>query len=192
MPKCIERTNDGATESDILAEVDITSDSQVVKLDNGGDLLESLLELSDLLEMITELDNRSGVEHSLLVKNELTMLKRVDIRFDQKEIRTRLDGQETCTRDVDTMCIPEMLDSSSSSSLKLYTSSQSAFLNGPENNDVYLNNSLTIIGSLGVNDDIKIHSLGIHDALQSLQVDPQVVGVEDLELADGLEVLDVL
>lgn len=91
----------------------------MVKLDNGGDLLEALLELSDLLEVVAKLDDRGGIEHSLLVKHELTVLERVDVGFDQEEIRARLDGQETCTRDVDTVCVAEVLDGSTGGSLEL-------------------------------------------------------------------------
>ena len=49
---------------------------------------------------------------------------------------------------------------------------------------MYLNDSLSIVSHLGVDDDLKFHSLGLHDAFESLEVDPQVVGVEDLEFTD--------
>ena len=42
-------TDDGTSQSDVPAKVDVTSDSQVVKLNDLGDLLEALLELLDLL-----------------------------------------------------------------------------------------------------------------------------------------------
>lgn len=40
--------------------------------------------------------------------------------------------------------------------------------------------------------DLQRELLLIHNALDSLKVDPEVVGVKDLELLDRLEVLDVL
>lgn len=41
-------TDDGATQSNVAAKVDITGDSEMVKLNDLGDLLEALLELLDL------------------------------------------------------------------------------------------------------------------------------------------------
>jgi len=54
----------------------------MVKLDDFGDLLESLLELLDLFEMVTQLDDWRCFEHPLLVDDELAMSKRVDITLD--------------------------------------------------------------------------------------------------------------
>lgn len=53
-----------------------------------------------------------------------------------------------------------------------------------ETGHVYLNNSLTVLVVLGVDDDLQLHRFCLHDLLESLEVDPQVVGVEDLELAN--------
>jgi hypothetical protein len=47
-----EHTDNSTAQSDITAEVYITSNSQMVKLDNLGNLLESLLELLDLIEKL--------------------------------------------------------------------------------------------------------------------------------------------
>lgn len=73
-----------------------------------------------------------------------------------------------------------------------------------------LKNGLTVISGLGVHNDIELHITSVHDSLESymrkkdedkldckrvkiltLQVDPQVVGVEDLELPYRLEVFDM-
>ena len=91
----------------------------MIQLDNLRDLLEPLLELSDLLEVITKLDNRCGLEHPLLVDDKLTVLQRVDVTLDEKQVGTTLDGQETATRNVDTMGVVEVLDGGTSSSLEL-------------------------------------------------------------------------
>ena len=93
----------------------------MIQLDNLGDLLEPLLELSDFLEVITKLDNRRGLEHPLLVDDKLTVLQRVDVTLDEKQVGTTLDGQETATRNVDTMGVVEVLDGSTGSSLELQT-----------------------------------------------------------------------
>ena len=42
------RTDDGSPQGDITAEVNITSNSKMVKLDNLRNLLEAFLELLDL------------------------------------------------------------------------------------------------------------------------------------------------
>ena len=91
----------------------------MIQLDNLRDLLEPLLELSDFLEVITKLDNRCGLEHPLLVDDKLTVLQRVNVALDEEQVGTTLDGQETATRNVDTMGVVEVLDGSTSSSLEL-------------------------------------------------------------------------
>lgn len=63
------------------------------------------------------------------------------------------------------MCILEVLDGSSGSSLEL-------------------DNGLAVIIHLGIDDDLEFHAFVEHYALERLEIDPQVVGVEDLELAD--------
>ena len=55
----------------------------MIQLDDLGYLLEPLLELLDLLEMITEFDDGSVLEHSLLANDELTMLQRIDVALDK-------------------------------------------------------------------------------------------------------------
>ena len=49
-------------EDDSTTKVDITSDSQVIQLDNIGDAANSLLELCHLLEITAQLDQWSGTE----------------------------------------------------------------------------------------------------------------------------------
>ena len=73
-------------------------------------------------------------------------------------------------------------------------------LDGGTSSSLELNNSVTVIGGLGVDDDVKLHTLVLHDALEgwrkiqcwnnplsiqrTLEIDPKIVGVENLELAD--------
>lgn len=82
----MELTDDGTTKGDIAAEVDVASHSQMVELNDLGDLLEPLLELLNLLEVVTKLDHRSGLEHPLRVDNELTMLQRVYVTLDEQQV----------------------------------------------------------------------------------------------------------
>jgi hypothetical protein len=69
--------------------------------------------------MIAELDNRRGLKHSVLIDHELAMGQGVDIALDQEEIGTAFHWQEAFARDVDAMCVLEMLDRSTSGRFEL-------------------------------------------------------------------------
>ena len=73
--QCERPTDDSAPQRNVAAEVYISGDSQVIELNDLGDLLEALLELRDLLEVIAELDNGGGAEHAVLVDDELAVLE---------------------------------------------------------------------------------------------------------------------
>lgn len=126
-----------------------------------------------LLEMVTELDDGCGAEHTILIDDKLSMSERVNITLDEQQIGTALHRQETITRHVDTMRRLEVLDSCTGSGLEL-------------------DDLGTIIGRLGVDDDLEFHALVFHDTFESFEIDPDVVSVEDLELANGFEIFDVL
>lgn len=119
----------------------------MVKLNDFGDLLEALLELSNLLEMITELDNGCRLKHPLLVDDELTMLDAVDVGLDEEKVRAALDGQESASRNVDTMAVLEELDSVTGGGLEL-------------------KDSLAIVSRLGVDDNVELHLSRLHDPLE--------------------------
>lgn len=70
-------------------------------------------------EMVTQLDYWACIELPGVIEDKFTMLKRVNIRFDEKKIRTTFHWKETATRDIDAMGFPEVLDCSPCSSLKL-------------------------------------------------------------------------
>jgi hypothetical protein len=55
----------------------------MIQLKDLGYLLESFLELLDLLEVIAKLDDRRRLEHPLLVDHKLAVLERVDVAFDE-------------------------------------------------------------------------------------------------------------
>ena len=157
----------------------------MVELDDVGDLLEPLLEVGDLrvsalvsfsllspqhirthlLKVVAQLDDRRRLEHALLIDDELPVLKRVDVGHDEEQIGAALDGQEARPRHVDAVRVLEVLDGGTGRGLELQ-------------------DGLPVIGDLRVDDDVELHALGTHDALEGLQVDPQVVRVEDLELAN--------
>jgi len=57
-------------------------------------------------------------------------------------------------------------------------------LDGRSGGGLQLDNGLSVVGRLGVDDDFEFQAFVLHYALECLEVDPQVVGVEDFELAD--------
>ena len=175
-------TDNCAAKRHVAAEVNIARDSEMVELDDLWDLLEALLELRNLLEVVAELDDRRGLKHALRVDRELAVLKRVNVTLDEEQVRAALDGQEAATGDIDTVCVVKVLDGVTGGGLKL-------------------NDSLPVIGRLRVYDDVELHALTLHDPLErcrtnsvdaqpvhndvlTSKVDPQVVRVEDLELAN--------
>lgn len=102
---------------------------------------------TNLLEVVAQLDDGSCLKHPVLIDDELTVLKRVDVALDEQQIGTALDGQEAATRDIDAVAVLEMLDGSASGGLKL-------------------NDCLAVIGLLGVDDDLELHAVVVHDTLQ--------------------------
>lgn len=77
--------------------------------------------------MITKLNNRRRFEHPVGVDDKLTMLQRVDVALDEEKIGTALHRKEARARNVNTMSIPEMLDSCSCSGLELWNNRMSSF-----------------------------------------------------------------
>lgn len=75
--------------------------------------------MTNLLEVISKFDDRSRFKHPLLIDNKLPVLQRVDVTLDKEKIRTTLDGQEPASGNVNTMAVLEVLDSGTSSCLKL-------------------------------------------------------------------------
>jgi len=73
--------NDRSLQDDTSAEVDITSDRQVIKLNDVGNAADTLLELSHLFEVAAKLDERSRAE-SVWIDDQLTVAECVEVRFD--------------------------------------------------------------------------------------------------------------
>lgn len=76
--------------------------------------------------MVTQLDDRGSLEHALFVYNELAVLEAVDIRLDEKQVGATLHRQEATTRNVDTVSVPEVLDSSTGGGLQLEEKDETA------------------------------------------------------------------
>jgi len=170
--------DDGTLAGDATAEVDGTSDGQVVELENLGDAGNAALEARDLLEVTTELDEGSGTE-AVGVHDELTVLEGVEIRLDQHQVGAGLDGEETTAGDVDTVCVVEVTDGGTDGGLEL--------------DDADIGLALLVGGDrLAVGNDLHGELVVLDNALDGAEVHPDVVGVEVLELLDRLELVDVL
>jgi len=65
-------------------------------------------------------------------------------------------------------------------------------LDGRAGGGLQLNDSLTAIEVLVVDNDLEVELVIVKDALDGAEVEPQVIGVEDLELLDTLELLNVV
>jgi len=165
--------DDCTPQNNVPSETNVSSNGQMIQFQQTRDRLESFLECRYFLERISEFDDGSRLEHSFRVHSELTVFELVQIRSDQEQVGARFDGEETRSRNVDTVSVLEVLDSGSNSGLEL-------------------NNSFTLVGLFVVDDNFEIHSIVFHNSLDSFQVDPQVVGVEDLELSNRFEILDVI
>jgi len=170
--------DDGTLADNPAAKVDSTSDGEVVKLQDLGDGGNAGLEGGDLLEVVTELDERSRAE-AVGVHHELTVAESVEVRLDKHEVRAGLDGQETATGHVDTVGVVEVTDGGTDGGLEL--------------DDADIGLALLVGGdALSVGNDLHGELVALDDALDGAEVHPDVVGVEVLELLDGLELVDVL
>lgn len=170
--------DDGSLEGHATAQIDSTSNGEVVELDDLGDGGDVLGEVGDLLEVAAKLDEGSVTE-TAGAHLQLAVLDGVQVGLDEHKIRASLDGQETPTRHVNTVGIVEMPDGSTDSGLQL------------DDADVAL--TLLVAGNgLAVGDNLHLQLVVLHHALDGLDVHPDVVGVEVLELLDRLELVDVL
>lgn len=121
-----------------------------------------------LLEVIPKLNYRCSPKESVAAHLQLTVLERVYVALDEQQVRAALHRQESRARDVDPVRVLEVLNRGAGGGLELH-------------------NLRTVVVDLGVDDDFELHALGLHDALERAEVDPEVVGVEDLEFADWIE-----
>lgn len=173
------KCNQGLTLKDnSTAEVDISRNSQMIKLDDVGYTANSLLELRHLLEVTAKLDQRSRSK-AVGIDDKLAVAESVEIGLDKHQIRASLDRQEASSWNIDTMRVLEMTDGSTNGSLEL--------------DDAEISLALLVSGNrLLIGNDLHLKLVGLNDTLDSSEVHPDIVGVEVLELLDGLEFVDVL
>ena len=123
--------------------------------------------------MVTKLDHRRVLKHPAWIDHQLAVLQRIDITLDQQQIGARFHGKESAARDVDAVRAFEVFD-------------------GCTRRRLELDDGLAVVQVLLVDDDLQIQVLGLHHPLESRQIEPKVIGVEDLEFADRLELFQVL
>ena len=170
--------DDGTLQGDIAAEVDSTGDCEVVQLDDARNAGDALLEVRHLLEVRSKLDDGDTAE-TVGVHDELTVLETVEIRLDQQEIGASLDGQETATGNVHTVSVLEVADGRTDGGLQLV--------------DGLVGLALLVGGDgLLIGNDLHLQLVLLNNTLDGAEAHPDVVGVEVLELLDGLELVDVL
>jgi len=170
--------DDGTLADNATTEVDGTGDGEMVKLEDLGDRGNAGLEGRDLLEVVAELDEGCGTE-AVGVHDELAVTEGVQVRLDEHEVGAGLDGQEATTWDVDTVGVGEVANGGTDGGLEL--------------DDADIGLALLVGGNaLAVGDDLHAELVVLDDTLDGAQVHPDVVGVEVLELLDGLELVDVL
>ncbi len=138
-----------------------------------GYALEALLVLVDLVEVLAELDEGHGGELPGGVHDERAVGEGVEVGLHDEEIGAALDGQEARARHVDALGLLEVLHRSTGGALEL-------------------DDAGTVDGLLVLDDVHVLEDLAVDEALDGVEADPQVVGVEDLELLDGLELVDLV
>ena len=170
--------DDRTLQGHVAAEVDGAGDGQVVEFDDARDAGDVLLEVRDLLEVGAELDDGDAAE-AVGVHDELAVLEAVQVRLDEEQVGAGLDGEETAAGHVDAVGVAEVADGGADGGLQLV--------------DGLVGVTLLVGGDgLLVGDDLHLELVLLDDALDGAQAHPDVVGVEVLELLDGLELVDVL
>lgn len=164
--------DDSPLESSVATKGHITGNRKMVELEDIRNTTKSFQILANLLELRSQFDNGGSRKLASWVHDEGSRLESVHIALNEQEIRGRLDRQKAATWDVDTTSVVEVGNGGTDGGLEL---------------DDLLTGHLLV-----VNDDIKLHLVCLHDALDGAKRHPNIVGVEDLKLGHGLELLDIL
>lgn len=172
----VDNDDDSTLQGDISAKVNVTSDGQVVQLQDLWHVWDPLLEVVDLLEIRTQLDQWVGETVSCWVQLQCTVFEEEQVRLDQQQVGTGLDWQESGSWDNNTVSTAKVPDSGTNSSFKLQ--------------DVDVRGALR--DGLLVGDDLRLDSIRLDQSLHGTQINPQVICVEVLELLDTLKFLNVL
>lgn len=107
------------------------------------------------------------------------MLEAVEVGLDQQQVGASLDGKEATTGNVDTVGVLEVADGGTNSSLKL--------VDGLVGLTFLVSRDGLLVGN-----NLHLELVLLDNTLNGAKVHPDVIGVEVLELLDGLELVDVL
>lgn len=166
--------DDGSTQRNSASERHIARHRQMIQLDNIRDVSKTSQELLHFAEMVVAKFNEwRGWEHALWRHDQRSVLQTVQIRHHQQQVRRLLHRQKTRTRHVDTDRVLKAFHRRTDGRLQL-------------------NHAQSILQSLVVNDDLHVHALLVQHAFNSVELRPNVVGVEELKGLDGLEVINML
>jgi len=83
----------------------------MVQFEDFRDIGDSLLEVRYLLIVISQFDEGCHQGEALGIEDEIPVRERVEIGFNEEEIRAGLDRKETSSRDIDAVSPFEMSDS---------------------------------------------------------------------------------
>lgn len=145
------------------------------QLEHLGDGPEALLERGDLLEVVAELDDRRREEHARGVHDEPAVLEEVQVRRDEEQVRARLDGEETATGNVDAVRVAGETGSSAIAFMKGRDEHAPEVLDRGADGSLELDDGLAGVRDLVVDDDLEVHAIVVHDALDGAEVDPEAV-----------------
>jgi hypothetical protein len=117
------------------------------------------------LEVVPKFNDRNRAKQPTGAHLQFSSAQGIEVRRDEEEIRSALDGQEAAPGHVDPDGVPEVLDGSTDRGFEL-------------------ENFFARVKGLLVDDNFQIELVVLDHALHGRQVHPQVVGVEDLDNAD--------
>ena len=169
----VGNNDDGSLEGDFGAKVNVTRDRELIEFEQVGGRSEAFIIARDILEVRAEFDNGGASKVTRGIHDQSSMLKLVEVRLDGKQVGSGLDGQETIARHVNTVSVLEELNGSSGGSFEL--------------NHILTSNILGIANNVHIFQDTSLDN-----AFNGRKRHPQVVGVENLEFLDRLEILHVL
>ena len=161
------------SERDALAKRDIARHGQMVELETVRNIAEPLQKVVHLVEATAELDQGHRGKRTLRVHLADAFLDRVQIAHDEQQVTGGLDRQEAAAGHVYAQSAVEVLD-------------------GRSRRGLQLDHVHALVGRLVVDDYLHVQSALLDDALDRLQVNPQVVGIKDLELAHAFELVHVV
>ena len=160
-------------QGNILAECYVSNNSQMVEFKDIGNTHEALQVVCNLGEVGAKLHKRELRVGSERVTLQDALVKVVDVGLHVEQVRGGLHWEEPSSGNIDSEGVLEALDGGTDGSLEL-------------------NNVSTVSKLFVVRNDVQWKGALFEFVFQATKVDPNVVGVKDLELGDGLELLNVL